>query len=383
MSAACSRANRRLVFNFDLTNYGDFHEIANRYFILICIMKNISLIFSLFVLLGCSNKNSNIETTSGLSVSGKITLQENLTFLTDIKSFEFLGDGTFFVLTKAGSIIRYNTSGEQIGQISTSGQGPLEVYSPGAIRAYNSHLFVWDDSLMKFVEFDQEGQAITEFFGFARSVSNFEVDDKYIYAYQNNSPGMEFVNIYSKEKGEIIASLGETSNEQIVNDLHSKAGGILVLNGELVFAPSSKLFFYRNDIGNNFSPSFSSIVNENFIVDRVQMDAVQFINDHRNEAIQYMFNNSVLTGIYPLKDGIFVTTEVGEFGEDVNKSKKGPKREMFLMLNSKFQVVKESFLPILAGWTRSVYGSDGQRIFRLTKEDGVEEVVYSLEVVNF
>src|SRR5690554_2718831 len=125
-------------------------------------MKNIlSVLFLLpFLIQSCGNNKRDSNTDVVIpNVHEKIArLEENLTMVGEILSFDFVNEEDFIISTrKPASVILYGPSGRQKSVISRVGQGPYEFLEPDIVKFFNEHIYVWCPSQLKLIKFALDG----------------------------------------------------------------------------------------------------------------------------------------------------------------------------------------------------------------------------------
>src|SRR5690606_7384503 len=136
-------------------------------------MKNtLPLLFLLcFLVQSCNNNKSNNDAGVVIPNAYKkvARLEENLTMVGEILSFDFINEEDFIISTrKPSSVILYGPSGQQKSLISKVGQGPYEFLEPDIVKFFNEHIYVWCPSQLKLIKYSLDGTPIQEYSGFSK-----------------------------------------------------------------------------------------------------------------------------------------------------------------------------------------------------------------------
>lgn len=337
--------------------------------------------FFLFLLLfGC---NSGVESPSiKITSSEEVQLKDNLVPIAPIKSFDVLKDGSLVVITETFQIIRYAPNGDQLGFLTNLGQGGLELYSPSLVKAFNDGYVIWDESLLKMVEFNNNDQPINEYKGFNHAIRKFQVDEKYFYTYISPLPGQPFIQVFDKKNKTFVQHLGEATNSDILGNLNKCAGGLLFFGGNFIFLSSSALNIF---VANKESLEIQKVVM--LEVDDVKFtefaqDAPSLINENISKAIEWSMSNSLITGVYRSDKNILVTGETGKVDLEENNIDLSNRRIFFLLLNENFDIVGKSYQKIDTNSSCVLWSDSGGMLSRITNKEGDDEYHYYFERIS-
>lgn len=330
-----------------------------------------------FFIFGCgSNFDHN---TPMFNSSEEVFLKENLTPIASIKSFDILIDSTLVIITDANQVIRYSSSGEQIEVLENFGQGSLELYSPSLIRAYNDGFIIWDESLLKMVEFDKYNRPIFEYLGFNHAIRKFTVDENYFYTYINPHPNQPFVQVFDKKRQALVKELGIAENMDIINNLNRCAGGLTFSGDNLLFVSSSTLRIFNVD--RNTLSKFKVILLEDNNIKFIDFgeDAVSLINTNISKAFQVTMSNSIVTGVYHIGSKTLLTGETGESVLSEMNVDLSKRKTFFLLLDNNFNIIGRSIQNFDVNSLCSLWSDSGGKLYRIFKKEGKDEYSYYLE----
>lgn len=303
-----------------------------------------------------------------------IDLQENQTMVGIISSFSMMDDGGFVIsATSSPKMIIYDKDGNQVKVVEATGSGPLEFNSCSLVKYYNGKIYLWSDQQLKLIIFDKEGNPIEEFKMFDRAVSDFMPYDDKMVVYTKGGFSDSFIHIYDLTSRSLILSMGEVGNEQKLLDIYECSGGLIVKNDVLCFLASDKLAIQRFDLQSMKSQQSLSISDTEFKVNRIKMNAVDLVNSNFTKVIEFIHENSVVTGIFSLDEGYVVISEVGEFelGSDKSVLNKSKRYNKYYYLNKSFDLLKIYKKKISSNESPCLIESKGNKLYKiLQNEDG-------------
>ena len=292
-----------------------FKKILNMRKYVYCIM--------LFSLWACINsEKSKLSTEHQLQVLDQpdnpfyemiCVLNETPCLLGEITSLCFLNEERIIISTiKPSRIVVFDREGNQITCLDRTGRGPMEFLNPSILKSCDKHIYVWCDQQLKLIIYDEILNPIKQFTGFMNAIKDFAVLNNKIYFYLSGGLNENLIRIFHLEREEFIHELGgKVTEESILLSLFAGAGGLFVTDSALFYSTPSDLVVYSWCQENDLYESVE-FLDIDFKVANIN-NAVQMINSDRNKAIEYVSSNSVVKGIYDLKDKIVLVTEVGEY----------------------------------------------------------------------
>lgn len=215
---------------------------------------------------------------------------------------------------KASQVILFDASGNQIRTIGNSGQGPFEYVSPSIVRASENKIFVWCNNLTKLIQYDLDGKPLAEN-SFPIAIKDFVVHGNYAGFYLAGGLSREgVIQIYDLEQEAFVQGFGHKDNEHHILSSLECAGGMDLMDGNLLFAPASQTLVYKLGL-DDLALTSSIIEDEDFKVEKANESYNEIIPDP-NKAFPYLFGNDVITGVYVTTDKVIVMAEVGKIEMD-------------------------------------------------------------------
>ena len=341
------------------------------------------LISFLFVTLGCQKHIDSASKNSILEEKIKLTFKENIEAISPIKSFEILNDSLIIVVTEKRQIILYNDKGTQVKSIKTEGEGELELLNPALVKKFGNHFYVWCDQLLKIVKFNLDGIPVQEFKGFEHAIMDFEIAENHISTYIANILGEPFIVLYHKSPLRIAGKFGFVENEQIILNFNSCAGGLAMHDNLLLYAPSNTLRIHFLDLDRLTDDKIKIFNNSKFLVTKLSEDAHLMMNNDRQKALNYSLGNSLVTGIYKLKDFFIVTTEVGQMKFNGMNLENIDREEMFIVFDKNYNLIRENLKPIKFNEPCQLIKPYKNSLYRIIVEEGKDEMEYTLKEIDF
>lgn len=324
----------------------------------------------------CNSKISEFEEIRFEESS--VILKENLKPISPISSFDVLADESIVAITETQELVFFSPSGEQIGFGPKKGEGNLELFSPSLIKALGSHFYIWDNVLMKFVEFDGDFNPTAEYKGFENSVSDFDVDEDYIYCYIDPLPGEPFIEVYNKLAGTVTFRLGNTEKEQLITSLNRCGGGINIYNGDLLFLASHKFQL------NRASPAYFPAYSPNFIEDsefeykKFEGDPVDLINSDIQKAIELSLSMPIFMGIHVMNDAILVRGETGSVRFEGRSIDLKERKNFMVLLDNNLKILGKAFQDFDHDSPCKLWADSPSGLYKISMEEGEDEFIYRL-----
>jgi len=311
-------------------------------------------------------------------------LDENLTTIGVIKSFDFVDESKFVVANpEQAQVILYNREGSQLAKVGGQGRGPFEYEKPDIVKVKDDKIFIWCSSLRKLLVFKTSGEPLNEFVEFPKGVKDFAVYKQYVCFYTSFGKGNSFIEIFDMNTGEFISQhFGTISSEQEVLDSYECSGGMTILGKTLFYASSDQTIIYTVDLETFKSLSYP-IADEEFHVTKLK-ESPQEIIENPNKAVKYIFGSDIITGLLATDNTIVLRSEVGpvemEGMQFKDQSKRFQKNYLFdNEMNLKF-VLKSR---LNEGCSNCLYAADGKYIYNLKQNIRENNFSYELNKVVF
>lgn len=307
-------------------------------------MKKIIYILLGVAILGCtSNKNNQHTFTTTCDnefFSDSIcTLQENISIVGEISSFDIV-DSNQFVVTSVipANVILYKKNGNQVQEIGEVGNGPFEYYRPSIVKVYNDMIYVWCSQLLKLIVFDLQGDPLNEYTNFRKSIKKFDLYDDMVCFYL--SGGYEsIIEIYSLSTGELVKSLGKSTEEHELLNIASSSGSLALSPSYLYYTLTDNLSIYQIGLS-DFNAKKHTLEDNDFSVKKIKHDAGDLINTDRKSALEYSLENSMVTGLFCTTEHLIITSETGHYEHKGLQIKSHSERRVkFYLLNHKMETI--------------------------------------------
>ncbi len=287
---------------------------------------SLMLISIVLVEVSCkSDSAKDIGLTTGvleksISYGKRVVLNENLSTLGRVESFDVLNDN-YFVVSTIGpeKVYLYDSNGDQVREIGSFGSGPYEYSNPSYVKCHNGKIYVWCADKLKLIKFNQNGYPIEEYRGFFKAIKGFEILDDLMFYYSAGGFDGEYIEEYDLKRKNFIEDhkWGEKSEEHKMLNLLKDSGGLTSFRNEILFVSPDKLVLNRLNV-NTRSMEKVRIKDSEFKVERVEGNAKNIINSDRRSALDYIGRNGVLTGVFATKNSIIITAQTGTINDKLD-----------------------------------------------------------------
>lgn len=306
-------------------------------------MKSKFFIFLIIynVTISCANKSADTapKETNQIHNEEISILDENLFLMGQIESFDFINNTQFVVTTKAPSkIIVFDRNGQQVKEIGTQGRGPYEYQSPTIVRANNDRIYVWDAGQLKLIVYDLFGNPLQEYNEFAVAVKDFRVRENFVSFYFAGGSS-DLLGIYDLNENQFIFKGGAITEEHLLLNFNNNAGGMAFFREGLAFLSADDLNLQYLDFKEFDQQSLTSLNDRDFTVNNVD-DHSEMTNSDFNMVIEYLMENSYITGLYNLDDKLILKAEVGRFKKIDNVNDASERFKKYYILNEDFELTK-------------------------------------------
>lgn len=284
-------------------------------------MNYILHILIIFTLLSCKHEKeigiilstNHIKKDTLLNRELICVLKDNVEVIGDIKSIAIAGDNRFVVSTsKPANVMVHDFNGNQITKIGSEGKGPYQYLQPSIVRYFNNQLFIWCAINLRLIVYDIHGNPQYELNNFGRSIDDFTVDQNKIFVKMDGGFRGKVLEKLDVKTGSLISNYGEYSKEDIVMGLLGKSGGLTQFNNQVLFMQPSKLALnFIDKHTDSLKPV--DIEDPDFKVDQIHGNPINYINNNRTSALNYIYHNSVVTKLVASQNEIVIFTENGHF----------------------------------------------------------------------
>jgi hypothetical protein len=340
------------------------------------------LIFIFLLCFSCDKTTKNIGEAVRPNDPGTVArLFENKTLHGEIISVAFIDKDNFAVSTrKPSSVITYDASGQQTLVIANVGSGPYEFREPSIVRADNEHIYVWCSDQLKLIVYTHDGEPLDEFTGFKKAIRDFVPIGNKIAFYTTGGSVDTYIEIFDLDQKSVEYKGGDVTNEQLVLSLQACSGGLSNVGDKLLFMSPDRLEI--NVIDLNVAEALETIKLEDpdFKVRPVAGEAKEFINNEREKAFLYLFENSQVNGIYALGEKVLVKAEVGKWEVDFDDKffDDSERFNKFFILDSDLEL-SSSFVMERNGFENScLYFSNGEFLHALVAKEEDNDYYYEL-----
>jgi hypothetical protein len=246
-------------------------------------------------------------------------LNENKEIIGQIDDADFLNDSIFVVISNK-QIVKYSTSGDQINIITHIGNAPHEYITPSLMSVCDSSIFVWCNSSLKLIQYNAEGEFINAISDYRKAIKNFAVyNNEFVFFYKNDGTKEGIIDVYDIEKKQIIASIGNYSDEDLLLLMMRFKPQIIIQNNYVYFIKPSSLSIYRFNVNDFKLETFADIEDKEFSISKVD-NAKAVINTQREKVFEYIYKNSLADNLFHTGNGWIVKSETGEYV--INERKK-------------------------------------------------------------
>ena len=288
-----------------------------------------SLLLSFFagiIVVGCVPKDKKDNFDKVLSFSLNIVntkppelickLSEENILLKDIVDFTFINDTSFVVLDGQGAYL-YHISGTFKKQFGNRGQAGGEMISPSIVYATHDFVYIWCNSLMKFMIFDHEANFKYELSGFKKSVRKFAVDpsNEILYLYTSGifneleNKMIDVIDVFNiTEKSS--KQFGERCPEDEVLFTFSNSSGLYVNTDRFIYLHPGNLILHDLDL--NSDKTFRYKIEDKEFHREMITSNIRDIMESRTKLFNYLYRSSLVKGLYKNNNQFIIVSEIGE-----------------------------------------------------------------------
>ena len=290
--------------------------------------KILFLLIIIYSFTSCNSKQNDTKQICFLETEDKkynynvtyhCTLKENIGYLDKfVNDFFFVTDSSF-VLSNKKAIYLYNNKGEQLKVLGGYGRGPSEYISASQLYVSDSYIYVWCESLLKLIVFDAiNGEYIREYKKFTSAIQKFVVvDDLLVYFYISGNVDNNIIKTFNLESKSFLESFGDITESDRLLFVNANNGGLCIMGDSVLYSYPSKTLI--SSLKNNKKTNVCEIIDNEF---NINIDGAERVDrDYIIQIINYINNNSCVTGVHSFNDNVYLMTEVGHVGMDGEKRK--------------------------------------------------------------
>ncbi len=236
-----------------------------------------------------------------------VTLNQETQLLGNIESAALHPTHGIAVATADPGIVLLNSEGQFRQDIGRVGQGPFEYQGPLVLRFNNERLTVWDRGNRKLITFDPDGQALQEWTGISRNLSNFALQGDTLFGYHGGGLRENYIAAYARQdRGTPSAQLGQAPAEHFPLSLLDGSSPIAYDDAQqqLLYASPAEpiMHVYDTDTG---ATSTVDINDNAFNTEAVQdYQSLEDINSDILGASEQAFKSSRFSSIHVVDGGI-------------------------------------------------------------------------------
>jgi hypothetical protein len=282
--------------------------------------KHILYIVLILIISSCKNKIIHDgDPINNIDTIFICNLKENIDIISQVDDAKFINDSTFIIISNK-QIIKYDTEGNQLNIIDKVGQAPNEYIMPSLMDVYGSSIYIWCSNSLKLIEYDLDGNFINAITNYKKAIKSFRVyRDEYIFFYKNGGTKEGIIDVYDIEKKQIIKTIGTYTDEDLLLSMMKFKPEMIILKEYLYFIRPSSLDIYKLNINNFELETFTNVSDNEYSISRID-NAIAIINTKRNQAFEYIYNNSLTDNIFLIENGLIVKTETGKYVIDKSKN---------------------------------------------------------------
>jgi hypothetical protein len=350
------------------------------------------------IIIGCKNKKMKdpigcdaIEVDSNyresiISEKSICILNENINLLGGIHSFDFIDEDNFVVSTvNPSSIFIYNINGEQIREINKVGSGTNEYITPSVVRVYDNKIYVWCSMQLKLIVYDLMGNALNEYIFFDKSINHFIPFKSHVVMYFTGGYRNKFIKVYDLKEGKMVYETGAVTNEHIMLTLKDISGGIAVSNSDIYYCSPDKISIGLINTINFTNSHIVDVKDKEFRVNPVVEEPLNIINGDRNSAVDYLLNNSIVTGVFSTERFLVIKAEVGKYikQKDHHLDISNRHNKFYVFDKQTLDLIHVSKTKMGMSHNNSLYAVNKDHIYYIKEDINKEDMRFELVEMNF
>lgn len=343
------------------------------------------LLCPVLILCACSHQGAEIDTNDFKKVMDNdnniviAALNEDFHPIGEIASFNMINEDKFVVsMINPSSVIIYDLQGNQVKKISRTGRGPFEYTEPSIVRTYDNKIYVWCRQQLKLIIYDEYGTPIREHNEFERAITDFIPSRNQISYMISGGYKGSVIETYDLNKKSIVSKHGTPTEEHILLNLAACSGGLSAYDENLIYATTDQLNINVVNINTQNHVETIRFYDQDFIIERINGSASDMINGNRNDALEYLLNNSLITGLFTTDKFIVLMAEVGTFTFDSQIRDNSQRFNSFYILDKDFALQQVSVYSHDFRNNNCLFDADARNIYYLQLSGDAHDYLYTL-----
>jgi len=327
-------------------------------------------LFASFFIIGCVAKREAgtvIEDAPG----ERICELSNSDPLGQLRSFCVVSKD-YFAANTSDSVILFGSDGRFIRRIGSQGRANGEYIMPWCVRSNGNNLFVWDADQLKFIEYDINGNLISQY-QYDSALNDFRVDGDILYIYTAGRRNESVIDILNLKDGTLNGINPASDAHKALS--HSVNGMALdINNGHLLFAPKDRLEAFSYESDTDDARLLGSVQSDSFVVPEDINDKNLLSNRKKLDALLNGSSRTVF--IFNREGAIFLVSLEGISERDEKNRLSNVGRYYSLYrLDGKKSTVKHYRMSSMGSSTLFAE-YDGDLYYIVTELDGIDESVH-------
>ena len=328
------------------------------------IIKTIPLLLLLF-LCSCHHRNEvrRIDCQDAeLILSKTIVLEdENERPMGQIKDFVVLEDMSV-LCTDGFSVYRFDAEGRLKQRFGERGHATSEYVQLGNLYVTDRFFYAWDDMSLCLLQYTREGEFVAKYPGRHTSIRRFCVMGDSLACYYLAGKGGNQLLAMSLASDSVVYEIDPLSNEDLCLLSYVNSGGLAINQDTLYYLHPSEITLKKMD---DVTPRTVAVYEDKGFHTMRQKTPPRGAQD----LIDYVLDNSVVSGLSVDNGRFCITTETGVFGREGGVEGCAQRRLNVIMLDENFNIKQALRFSYPIGMThyKMYYGrlcaicSDGER----------------------
>ncbi len=270
--------------------------------------KYLFLVSIVACLLVVSCRNDNEAFLPQLNNRVICQLEENLTLLDAPKTLSMIDEDNF-VITAGDNIIVYGFDGKQKSFFSRKGRGQYEYQMLSYVRGFDNRIYAWDAGSCKFIEYDESGNGIKEYF-YKSGIRDFLPYGDKLYIYNSGKRSKYVVDVFDLQRGIVIDSLVNTTPLHRLLLTSESSTPMAIKDNALYFMPRDAMDIYTYSFDNKKVEKVRSVESKTFKVESIADDGI--VGSDFMKAMKYLFSSSYTLALGVGRHNYTVLTSEGK-----------------------------------------------------------------------
>ena len=328
------------------------------------IVKTISLLL-LLILCSCYHRKEvrRIECQDAELVLTKTVVleDENDRLIGQIKDCVVLNDTTV-LCTDGFSVFRYGTDGQLRQRFGERGHATSEYVQLGHLYVTDRYIYAWDEMSLCLLQYTREGEFVAKYPGRQAGINRFCVMGDSLACYYLAGKGGKQLLAVSLSSDSVLYETDPLSNEDLCLLSYVNGGGMAIYRDTLYYLHPSEITLKKMD---DVTPRTVAVYEDKGFHTMRQKTPPRGAQD----LIDYVLDNSVVSGLSVDNGRFCITTETGVFGREGGVEGCAQRRLNVIMLDENFNIKQALRFSYPIGMThyKMYYGrlcaicSDGER----------------------